>query len=401
MAIWFYVPTVPTSPEYVFQSLFTSLDAYVLLAVPLFILSGQIMARGGMATRLFDFFIYFIGGFRGGLPCTVIVTCLFYGALSGAGAATVAAVGAMTIPVMVKLGFDKVFVTALVAVSGGLGVIIPPSIPFVMYGVATGASVGDLFIAGIIPGCLIAVCLCAYAIYYSRKHGEDREKINEVVAQLKTKGFLGVLKESALALFCPVIILGGIYGGIFTPTEAAGVSVFYGIVVSLFVYRTIPFRNIPRVLFASLHSFGPQFYIVGCCTVFARALTLIQATSQLTAWMKETFVTTIAIILAINVLLLVLGCFMDTIAAVLIAAPILWPIAEAAGFDIVHFGIVMVVNLAIGFVTPPVGANLFVAQGLTGIPIMSIAKKAVPFIISFLVALVFITFVPQISLVLL
>ncbi|MDR1246766.1 MAG: TRAP transporter large permease subunit, partial [Clostridiales Family XIII bacterium] len=294
LAVWFYEPTIATSPSYVFQSLFTSLDAYTLLAVPLFILSGQIMARGGMATRLFNFFTYFFGRYRGGLPCTVIVTCLFYGALSGAGAATVAAVGAMTIPVMVHLGYDKVYVTALVAVAGGLGVIIPPSIPFVMYGVVTGASIGDLFIAGIIPGIIIAICLMGYALIYSRRHGEDRVKIDAVVGELRGKGLWQVFKESFLALLCPVIILGGIYGGIVTPTEAAGVSVFYGALVSLFVYKTIPFKNVPRVLYASLHSVGPQIYIIGCCTAFARAMTLIHATASLTEWMTDTFVTRVA-----------------------------------------------------------------------------------------------------------
>ena len=398
IAVWFYVPTVPTSPAYVFQTLFTALDAYTLLAVPLFMLSGQIMTQGGIARRLFDLFVYFLGGVKGGLPCCVVVTALFYGAICGAGAATVAAVGAMTIPIMIRLGFDKVYITSLVAVAGGLGVIIPPSIPMVMYATATGASVGKLFIAGIIPGCFIGGILCIICVYFSRKKGENRELIMEDFRKLRSKGFLKVFKDSFFAILCPVIILGGIYGGFVTPTEAAGISVIYGLVVSIFIYRTVPLKGVTTLLFQTAHAFGPMFYIVGCCMAFARALTLVQATAKLTEWMQETFVSMVAMILMINLFLLILGCFMDTIAAILIAAPVLWPIAEAAGFDIVHFGIVMTVNLAIGFVTPPVGANLFVANGLTGIPVLKIAHKAIPFIVGFLIALMFITFIPALSL---
>jgi C4-dicarboxylate transporter DctM subunit len=396
--IWFINPAIATSPAYIFQSIVTSLDVYVLLAVPLFILSGIIMAKGGIAKKLFDFFAFFIGGVRGGMPCTVIVTCLFYGALSGSGPGTVAAVGAMSIPILANLGYEKSFATALVCVAGGLGVVIPPSIPMVIYGQAIGASVGNLFIAGILPGILIGVCLMVYANIYCRRKGEDRAKLEENVRRLRTIGLWGVFKDSFWALLTPVIILGGIYSGIVTPTEAACVSVIYSLIVSLFVYKSLSFKQVPAAFFDSVHSFAPMIYIVGVCTSFARAMAMLKATDALTEWMYGSFSSTVTMMLAINVLLLIIGCMMDTTAAILICAPLLWPLANAMGLDIVHFGIIMIVNLAIGFVTPPVGANLFVAQAITKLPITQIIKQAFPFLIFFIIALMLITFIPAISL---
>jgi C4-dicarboxylate transporter DctM subunit len=358
------------------------------------------MARGGLAEKLFNFFAFFIGGVRAGMPCTVIITCLFYGALSGSGPGTVAAVGAMSIPVLTNLGYEKSFATACVCVAGGLGVIIPPSIPMVVYAQSIGASVGKLFIAGIFPGILIGVALMVYAYFYCLRKGEDRPKLEANVKALRKMGFFGVLKDSFWALLTPVIILGGIYSGIITPTEAACVSVVYSLFVSIFIYRTIRIREVPAVFFEAVHSFAPMIYIVGCCTSFARAMALLKATNVLTEWMYDTFVSQIAMILAINVLLLLIGCLMDTTAAILICAPLLWPIADSFGMSIIHFGIIMVINLAIGFVTPPFGANLFVAQGISKLPITHIIKQSAPFLVFFLIALLIITFAPAVSLVL-
>ena len=217
------------------------LDSFPLLAVPMFVLSGIIMARGGISRKLFDVFAYFMGRRTAGMPCAVVVTCLFYGAISGSGPATVAAVGSMTIPILIEMGYDKKFSTAL---AGGLGVIIPPSIPFIMYGSASGASVSGLFIAGIIPGLLIGALLMIYAFYYCKKNGEDQEKKMVVVGALHEKGLLCVLKDSAFALLSPVIILGCIYTGIASPTEAAVISVFYALLISMLVYKTIKAKDI-------------------------------------------------------------------------------------------------------------------------------------------------------------
>lgn len=394
-------PSFTASATYVIRSMFGGLDSFPLLAVPMFVLSGIIMARGGISKKLFDVFAYFMGNRTAGMPCAVIVTCLFYGAISGSGPATVAAVGSMTIPILADLGYDRKFATAVVAVAGGLGVIIPPSIPFIMYGMASGASVSDLFLAGIIPGLLIGGLLMVYAIYYCKKNGEDKERIHEVVGELHKKGFLGVFKESFLALLSPVIILGCIYTGVASPTEAAVISVFYALVISLFAYRTIKLKDIWAILVESIRTYAPIMFILAASVAFSRVLTLMQVPQAISAWILGNFTNKIILLLVINLFLLLVGMVMDTTPAILILTPILLPIVTQVGMDPIHFGIMMVVNLAVGFVTPPIGVNLFVASSLTDIPVMDLAKHAMPMILYFLLALLLITFVPQVSLALL
>ena len=373
------------------------IDSFPLLAVPMFVLSGIVMAKGGISKKLFDVFAFFLGKLTAGIPCAVIVTCLFYGAISGSAPATVAAVGSMTIPILVKLGYDKEFSTAVVAVSGGLGVIIPPSIPFIMYGMASGASVSDLFISGIIPGVLIGGLLMVYTIYYCKKNGEDKEKIHAVVGELHEKGLLAVLKDSFFALLSPVIILGCIYSGIASPTEAAVISVFYALLVSLFIYKSIHFKDIWGIMAESVRTYAPILFILATSVAFSRVLTLMQVPQGVSAWILEHFTSKVALLLVINLFLLLVGMVMDTTPAILILTPILLPIVQAVGMNPIHFGIMMVVNLAIGFVTPPIGVNLFVASSLTDIPVMKIAAKAMPMIVFFLFALLLLTFVPAIS----
>ena len=394
-------PSFTASGTYVIRSMLGRLDSFPLLAVPMFVLSGIIMARGGISRKLFDVFAYFMGKRTAGMPCAVVVTCLFYGAISGSGPATVAAVGSMTIPILVEMGYDKKFSTAIVAVAGGLGVIIPPSIPFIMYGMASGASVSDLFIAGIIPGLLIGGLLMVYAFYYCKKNGEDQQKKEAMVGELHAKGFLRVLKESAFALLSPVIILGCIYTGIASPTEAAVISVFYALIISLFVYRSIKVKDIWGILVESIRTYAPILFILAASIAFSRVLTLMQVPQAISAWILSHFTSKIVLLLVINVFLLIVGMVMDTTPAILILTPILLPIVQAVGVDPIHFGIIMVVNLAIGFVTPPIGVNLFVASSLTDIPLMDIARKAMPMIVYFLIALIVITFVPALSLALL
>ena len=394
-------PSFTASGTYVIRSMLGGLDSFPLLAVPMFVLSGIIMARGGISRKLFDVFAYFMGKRTAGMPCAVVVTCLFYGAISGSGPATVAAVGSMTIPILIEMGYDKKFSTAIVAVAGGLGVIIPPSIPFIMYGMASGASVSDLFIAGIIPGLLIGGLLMVYAFYYCRKNGEDQQKKEAMVGELHAKGFFNVLKDSAFALLSPVIILGCIYTGIASPTEAAVISVFYALIISLFVYRSIKVKDIWAILVESIRTYAPILFILAASIAFSRVLTLMQVPQTISAWILSHFTSKIVLLLVINVFLLIVGMVMDTTPAILILTPILLPIVEAVGVDPIHFGIIMVVNLAIGFVTPPIGVNLFVASSLTDIPIMDIARKAMPMIVYFRIALLVITFVPALSLVLL
>ena len=367
----------------------------------MFILSGIIMSRGGVSKKLFDFFCYFLGNIPAGMPCCVIVTCLFYGAISGSAPATVAAVGSMTIPVLIELGYKKPFSTALVVVAGGLGVIIPPSIPFVLYCMATGESVGDMFIAGILPGFLIAFCLMGYALYYCKKYGEDKEKIHAVVSNLHAKGLLAIIKESFWALFTPVIILGSIYSGIASPTEAAVLSVIYAVIIILFIYRTMKFSDLLPIMVEALTTYAPMLFLIAAANGFARVLTLLRVPQTVSETILSTFGGNIvAIMLVINIFLLGVGMLIDLGPAVLILAPIFAPMMQAMNVDLIHFGMIMVVNLAIGFVTPPVGVNLYVGARLSGVPVMSIAKNAIGFLLLFGVALALIVIFPEISLIL-
>lgn len=393
-------PKFAADAVFFFRNMISGMDSYVLLAVPLFMLSGNIMAVGGISDRLFDFFAYFFGKKASGLPTAVILTCLFYGAISGSGPATVAAIGAMCIPLLVNLGYDKVWVTAMIAVSGGLGVIIPPSIPYITYGLATGTSVGDLFIAGFLPGLLIALCLISYVVYYFSKSDNSQLKIKENVQRLKDIGLKGVFKRSFFALLCPVIILGGIYTGIVTPTEAAVVSVDYAIIVCMFVFRSLSVKELIKTFVDTARTATPVMIILSICVVFGRILTMLNIPQQIAVLVTSNISSSIMVFLAINVFLLFVGMIMDTVPAILILAPILQPITAQYGMDPIHFGIMMSVNLAIGFVTPPIGTNLFVAQSISGIPILKISKNAVPFIVMFIIALLLITFIPDISMIL-
>ena len=390
-------PSFTVGAKYLIRAMFSGLDSFPLLAVPMFVLSGIIMAKGGISRKLFDVFAYFFGNFTAGMPCAVIVTCLFYGAISGSAPATVAAVGSMTIPILTSLGYDLVFSTSIVAVAGGLGVIIPPSIPFIMYGMASGASVSDLFLAGIIPGILIGLLLMLYAIYHCIRFGEDKEKIHAEIKILHDKGLLKVLKESFFALLSPIIILGCIYSGIASPTEAAVISVFYALIISLFIYKSIKLKDLWAILTEAIRTFTPILFILAASTAFSRVLTLMQVPQTVSEFILNNFHSKVAILLVINLFLLIVGMVMDTTPAILILSPILLPIVEAIGMNPVQFGVIMVVNLAIGFVTPPIGVNLFVASSLTDVPVMAIAKKAMPMIVLFLIALLLITFIPALS----
>jgi len=385
----------------ILRSMISGVNSFPMLAIPMFMLSGVIMARGEISRKLFDVFTYFAGNLTAGIPCMVIVTCLFYGAISGSSPATVAAVGSMTIPVMLKLGYEKRFSVAVIAVAGGLGCIIPPSIPFVLYSSAAGTSVSDMFLAGIVPGLVIGFCLMIYCVYYCRKNGEDKTKIQAAVGELRGLGFWRVFKDSFWALLTPVIILGSIYGGIASPTEAATISVFYALFVGIFIYKTIHIREIPSLFMEALRSIGPILFVLAAATAFGRVIALMDVPRFFSEWITETFHSKWAILLIINIFLLFVGMVMDAAPAILILTPILAPIMQAVNVNLVHFGIILVVNLAIGFVTPPVGINLFVASGLAQMPIVEIARSAIPFIVLFMLALILIVVFPQLSLCLL
>ncbi|MBQ3395963.1 MAG: TRAP transporter large permease [Synergistaceae bacterium] len=368
-----------------------------ILAVPLFILGGVIMAEGGISKKLFNFFAYFVGRFTGGVPCAVVLTCLFYGAISGSGPATTAAVGAMCVPFMVDLGYNKTWAAGLIAVAGGLGVIIPPSIPFVLYSLATGVSTGKLFLGGVIPGILIGIFLMAYAVFYCATKGEDKAKINARLDEISSLGFWALFKDSFWALMCPIIILGGIYSGFFTPTEAAVVSVFYAIIVCLFIERSISFSALPGFLISSVKTYGGLAFVLAFATAFGRVLSLTHATSAVQDFIVNNFHSSVSVLSVCTIIFLILGMIMDTGPAIIILAPVLLPAVKMLGVDDVHFGVVLVCCLSIGLATPPFGLDLFVAGNISQDQPMSVARRATPFIIAFLLSLALIVYVPAIS----
>lgn len=380
------------------RAMFSGMNSFTLLAVPLFMVSGMIMAEGGISKQLFEFFGYFIGNKTAGFPCAVVITCMFYAAISGSSPATVSAVGAMTIPFLVDMGYDVVFSTAIVTVAGALGVIIPPSISYIVYSAAANASPSALFIAGIIPGCLIGISLMVYCWYYCKKHGEDRAKLKENYEKIHKKGFMKLFKESFFALMTPVIILGCIYSGICSPTEAAVISVIYGFLVCIFAYKSIKIREIPKIFVAGVKTYVNILFVIAAAAAFARTMTLLKYPQSISKMILSVTDNKVLILLLMNIIMIVCGMIIDNIPNIMILTPIFLPIGTALGVDPVHLGIFMTANLALGMVTPPMGINLFVASGMTKIPLLKLAKATVPFLIAFLICLVLIVFIPGLSL---
>jgi C4-dicarboxylate transporter DctM subunit len=393
-------PNFTANAIYIIRAMVGGVDSTSILAIPLFMLSGAIMAKGGISKKLFDVFAFIVGKRTAGIPIAVVITCVFYGAISGSGPATTAAVGAMTIPILVSLGYDKVFSAAIVASAGGIGIIIPPSIPFIMYGMMTGTSVGALFLAGFIPGILVAVLLIAYIYVYCKYKGEDKEKIAENYERLREKGIWKIIKDSFFAILTPVIILGGIYSGIVTPTEAAVISVFYSLIICFFIYKTVSKKSFFVFLDEAVRSYAPLGLLLAFAIAFSRVLTILRAPQALSEFFISTFSSGTTFLIAMNAVLLIVGMFMDAGPAVAIMSPMLLPIITKFNINPVHFGVVMVINLAIGFISPPFGLNLFVASPFAETTVGELGKKAIAFVLVYLIALMLITFIPQISLLL-
>ncbi|MDO4481511.1 MAG: TRAP transporter large permease [Bacillota bacterium] len=373
---------------------FGGLDSFPLMAIPFFILAGNLMKSGGISRRLLDLADAMVGHIRGSIGMVTIVASMFFAALSGSAPATVTSIGSITIPEMKDKGYDPAYATALTAASGTIGVIIPPSIPFVIYGVVSGASIADMFIAGIIPGILIGVALMAVNYIIARKYGYG------VTKKFNMKDVLVRLKDSIWALLVPVIILGGIYGGIFTPTESAVVGIVYALIVGVFVYKELNAKAIYEAFRDTVLINGQTTFLVGLSLAFARYLTMAQVPTTVASSILN-LSNPIVILLVINLLLLVIGCFIDNISSTVILTPILLPIVVGLGMSPVQFGIVMTVNLAIGFITPPYGANLFYASAVGNVPLEKIAVKIMPMILVMGIILMGLTFIPQLSLFLL
>lgn len=375
-------------PIMVAQNAFAGIDSFSLMAIPFFMLAGNFMRYGGISKRLLDLADNIVGFFTGGLGAITTFTAMFYAAISGSGPATVSAIGSFMIPEMEEKGYDKGYATALSAAAGTIGVIIPPSIPFVIYGVATGTSIGDLFKAGILPGLVMGIALMAYNWYICKRHGW---KGNGRKFSFKAlwKSFL----DAFWAILSPVIILGGIYSGKFTPTEAAAVSCVYTFIIGTFVYKEIRWKEF-------VDCAGATSFIVGMSTSFAYVMTLEQVPETLSAFILGLSSNKIVVLLIMNVFLLIVGMFMDNISSCTILAPILLPVATALGVNPVHFGILMTMNLAVGFITPPYGVNLFVGSSVARIPFERVVKWIWPLIGTILVVLLLTTYVPQLSLLL-
>jgi C4-dicarboxylate transporter, DctM subunit len=379
--------------EFLMKELTNSVDSFPLLAVPYFILAGEIMGKGGISKRLFNVADSIVGNKTGGIAMATIITCMFFAAISGSGPATVAAIGGIMIPAMVEKGYDKRFATAVVAAAGSIGVIIPPSIPMVIYGVSGSVSIGDMFIAGILPGILVGIGLMIYSYYHSKKMGYTGTDHATTL-----NGVLKAFWDAKWALLIPIVILGGIYGGIFTPTEAAVIAVVFGLFVSIFVYKELNFKDLPQIFVDSGLTTATVLVIVGAATAFGRLLTIEQIPNQIAEAMLSISSEPLIIMLLITLLLLIVGCFMDTIAAIIILTPILLPVAIQIGYDPIHFGIIMIVNLSIGFITPPLGVNLFVGAGISGLSLEQLSKAIVPFFLAMVVTLLIIIVLPQLSL---
>ena len=375
---------------FIAQNLVTGCDSFPIMAIPFFVFAGELMGGGGISRRLLNVANVFFGRIRGGLAIVTVVVCMFFAAISGSGPATVAAVGGMVVPTMLQKGYDRKFVLALIAAAGSIGVIIPPSIPMVVYSVTTNSSVSKLFLAGFLPGLLIGY---SYFFAVSRGYKGDDEPFS-------SKKALKEVKDSIWALLSPVIILGGIYGGIFTPTEAAAVSVIYSLIIGCLVYKELDLKQLMAVTRNACETTATILIVIGCAAGFSKVLTLGRIPTTVATFLTTMTDSKILILLLINVLLLIVGCFMETLCAIMILAPILFPVVTALGVDVTHFGIIMVVNLAIGFITPPLGVNLFVASRVGETTLDDVIKGIIPFLAVMIIVLLVITYIPAISMLL-
>ena len=368
----------------------SGLDSFPLMAIPFFMLAGNLMKSGGISRRILDFADAVVGWVTGSVGMVTVVASMFFAALSGSSPATVTAIGGITIPEMKEEGYDPAYATAITAAAGTIGVIIPPSIPFVIYGVAAQCSISDLFLAGIIPGILIGVVLMIVNYVTAKKCGFGHTKKFHAGHLLRTLG------DSIWALLVPVIILGGIYGGIFTPTESAVAAIIYSIFVGVFIYHELDLKSILEAFKETALINGQTTFLVGISMAFARFLTMSQIPGTLAKGILG-ISNPIAILLVINLFLLVVGCFIDNISSTVILTPILLPIVAGIGMSPIQFGIVMTVNLAIGFITPPYGCNLFFASAISNVSVVDIAKKILPMIGVMLIVLMALTFIPALS----
>ncbi|TFH85018.1 TRAP transporter large permease [Billgrantia azerbaijanica] len=374
------------------QQMFVGIDNFPLMAIPFFILAGNLMAAGGISRRLVDLAKAVVGGLQGGLAMTCVLTCMLFAAVSGSSVATTFAIGSILIPAMVKHDYPRPLAASIQASSAELGVLIPPSIPLILYGVSTDTSIGKLFIAGIGPGLLIGGALLLFLYLFCKVRGyglRDREDRHD---------FPTAFKRAWAALLMPVVVIGGIYGGVFTPTEASAVAVVYALIVGGLIYRELPLGELFPILKESVISTAAVMLIIAAAALFSFLISRSGLPSQVADWVTQVFDSPLAFLLAVNVMLLVVGMFIETSAAILVLAPIFTPIAVQYGIDPVHFGLIIVVNLALGMFTPPLGVNLFAACAVARLSVDQLLPWLMRFVLVVLACLLAITYLPWISL---
>lgn len=381
-----------TSMTFITQAMYTGVGNFTLLALPFFIISGSIMEKGGISKRIVSFANSLLGNTTGGLGMVSILACMFFGAISGSSPATVAAIGGIMIPQMIRAGYDKYYATALCAVAGGLGVIVPPSYPLVVYGITNNVSISDLFMAGWGPAILVGALLMIVNYFYSKKHGYTGTDVKFSVGNA-----LKELWNAKWAMLMPVIILGGIYSGVFTATEAGVVATVYGIVIGKFVYRELSFAELWKMYKDNVPFIGGMMFVFAPAASLGAVFSMMGVTAAIQEFFLGMSNSLIVVMIPIFILLFIVGMFVQTTPAIVIFAPILLPIVQSLGMDPIQFGLVMDLSLAIAFVTPPVAANLFVATSMTGLGMLDIVKKAVPFIIMLFLAMILVAYIPGIS----
>lgn len=387
------------SPLAVIQRFFGNIDSFTLLAVPFFMFSGAVMERGGVSRKLINLFSLYLEGLPGGLAIVTIVACTFFGAISGSAPATVAAIGGIMLPAMLKAGYEKGFALATIATAGCLGSIIPPSIMMVSYGVSTNSSIGNLFLIGIFPGLLLCLAFSAFSFFFGVKHEYYTKK--DARNSVPFREQLKVIWSSIPAILIPVIILGGIYGGFFTPTEAGNVAAVYGLLVGFFVYRELKVSQLPDIAVETMINTSMIMLIVAGAGAFGSLMTKFQVPATVAAYITSMTTSPFVFLLLVNLMLLVVGTFMEANAAIILIAPLLAPIAQSYGIDLLFFGIIMVVNLVFGLLTPPVGINLFVACGIIGCKMKDILTRHLCYYVAIcMIMLMIFTYFPSVTMLL-
>lgn len=389
LSFLFTMTTVPI--ESVAMKLFTGIEKFEIMAIPFFILAGNFLTHGGVARRMINFATSMVGHWHGGLAIAGVIACALFAAVSGSSPATVVAIGSIIMPAMVRQGYPKGFGAGVITTSGALGILIPPSIVMVMYSVSTNTSVGQLFMAGVIPGLMLAFFLGLTTWYLARKHNYPR------MAKATWGERFVALRKSAWGLLLIVIVMGGIYSGMFTPTEAAAVSAVYAFIVAVFVYKDMSLKQVPKVLIDSAAMSAMLLYIITNAVLFSFLMTSENIPQTMAAWILDSGFGMISFLLVVNILLLLAGNVMEPSSIVLIMAPILFPVAMKLGIDPVHFGIIMVVNMEVGMCHPPVGLNLYVATGIAKMGITELTVAVLPWLMTMIAFLMLITYVPIIS----